>query len=43
MVLLQNSFIPATALDIDDNCRLKVRYADGREEYLYSGEISIKV
>lgn len=43
MVLSQNGSIPATALGIDDDCRLKVRYADGREEYLHAGEISIKV
>ncbi|MFA9380885.1 MAG: biotin--[acetyl-CoA-carboxylase] ligase [Acetanaerobacterium sp.] len=35
--------IPAQALDIDDVCHLKVRYEDGREEYLSSGEISIRV
>lgn len=33
----------ATALDIDDRCRLKVRYCDGREEYLFSGEVSLKL
>lgn len=32
----------ATALDIDSACRLKVRYGDGAEEYLSSGEIRIK-
>ena len=34
--------IPATALDIDDDFRLHVRYLDGREEYLQSGEVSVK-
>lgn len=31
----------ATALDIDDDCRLIVRYADGHTEALNSGEISV--
>lgn len=33
----------AIALDIDNMCRLKVRYDDGTEEMLSSGEISIRV
>ncbi len=33
----------ATVIDIDNQCRLKVRYKDGKEEYFSSGEISIKV
>lgn len=33
---------PATVLGIDDECRLLVRYKDGREEALSSGEISIR-
>ncbi|MBR0400679.1 MAG: biotin--[Mogibacterium sp.] len=32
----------ARALDLDDECRLLVRYEDGSEEYLSSGEISIR-
>ncbi len=32
----------ALALDIDDACRLKVKYPNGKTEYLSSGEISIK-
>ncbi|MDO4481116.1 MAG: biotin--[acetyl-CoA-carboxylase] ligase [Bacillota bacterium] len=32
----------AKALDIDSSCRLKVEYDDGTQEYLNSGEISIK-
>lgn len=32
----------ATALDIDDDCRLLVKYGDDTEEWLSSGEISIK-
>ncbi|GHU42052.1 bifunctional ligase/repressor BirA [Clostridia bacterium] len=43
LVLLQTGGVPATALDLDDDCHLKVRYEDGKEEYLYSGEISIRV
>ncbi len=34
---------PAHALDVDDRCRLVVEYADGRQETLSTGEISIKV
>lgn len=33
---------PATALDIDDECQLKVRYEDNKTEFLNSGEISIR-
>lgn len=34
---------PATALDIDESCRLLVEYDDKTREYLNSGEISIKL
>lgn len=34
---------PATALNIDDNGALLVRYADGREEVLRSGEVSVRL
>ena len=34
---------PARALDVDERCRLVVEYADGRQESLSTGEISIKV
>lgn len=33
----------ATALAIDDNCHLLVKYEDGTEEALSSGEVSVKV
>ena len=33
----------ADAIDVDDECRLLVRYDDGSEEWLCSGEISIKL
>ena len=33
---------PATMLGADEDCRLHVRYEDGREEYISSGEISIR-
>ena len=33
---------PARALDIDGEFRLHVRYEDGAEEYLQSGEVSVK-
>lgn len=32
----------ATALEIDKECRLLVRYTDGRSEWLSSGEVSIR-
>lgn len=32
----------ATALGVDEQCRLRVRYADGREEVLSSGDVSIR-
>ncbi len=35
--------VPAVATGIDDECRLQVRYRDGSEETLSSGEISIGV
>ncbi len=34
---------PAHAFAIDENCRLGVRYQDGREEFLFGGEISIRL
>lgn len=33
----------AHAFAIDENCRLGIRYQDGREEFLFGGEISIKL
>jgi len=42
-ILKGDNITPATAVGIDDNCALLVRYADGREEALSSGEISIRV
>lgn len=41
-VLRGGEVIPATALDINDECHLLVRYRDGSEEYLRSGEVSIR-
>ncbi len=34
---------PATAIDVDEACRLRVRYDDGREEVLSSGDVSIRL
>ena len=34
--------VPATAVDVDDECRLLVRYDDGSEESLSSGEVSVR-
>ncbi len=42
-VLKNNEKISAKAIKIDDQCRLKVRYPDGSEELLPTGEISIKL
>lgn len=43
LVLRGDKQIEAVAVDIDDECQLIVRYADGREEALSSGEVSTKV
>lgn len=42
-VLKNCSEFRARALSIDDNCRLLVEYPDNSQEYLSSGEISIKI
>ena len=42
VILRGGDAIPAKALDIDNDCHLLVRYPDGRQEYLSSGEISIR-
>jgi len=42
IIISQGSSREATAIDIDQECRLKVRYDDGSEELLSSGEISIR-
>lgn len=42
-VFKNDTLFPATALDIDDECRLKVMYDNGETELLNSGEISIKL
>ena len=41
-VISAGKAFPATAIDVDESCRLRVRYDDGREELLSSGEISIR-
>lgn len=41
MVIKENQQQQATAVDIDNDCRLKVRYPNGDEEYLSSGEVRI--
>lgn len=41
-VLRDGEAIPATAVDINEHCHLLVRYTDGSEEYLSSGEVSIR-
>ena len=42
-VLKNGEKITAKAIEIDDKCRLKVLYKDGKTEYLSSGEISVKL
>lgn len=42
-VINGNDYTEAIALDIDDDCRLKVRYDDGTERFLSSGEVSIVI
>ncbi len=37
------SIAEATALEIDRNCRLKVRFKSGEEKWLSSGEVSVKL
>ncbi len=41
-VLTGRDTIPATAIDIDEECRLIVRYEDGHTEALFSGEVSVR-
>lgn len=41
MVIKENQQQQATAVDIDNDCRLKVLYPNGDEEYLSSGEVRI--
>lgn len=41
MVIKENQQQEATAVGIDDDCRLKIRYPNGDEEYLSSGEVRI--
>lgn len=42
-VFQDNKQREATAMDIDSDCRLKVRYDNGEEEYLSSGEVSVRI
>ena len=41
-VIKGNAKIPATALDVDSECRLLVEYEDGKQELLSTGEVSIR-
>lgn len=38
-----NETLPATAMEIDNKCRLKVKLKDGSTRWLSSGEVSIRV
>ena len=42
LVVKGEETFPATALDLDENCRLQVRYDDGKEEFLQAGEIHVR-
>ena len=42
-VLRGGDAVPAVAVDINDECHLLVRYPDGSEEYLSSGEVSVRL
>jgi len=42
-VISGDSVVSAHVLDLDEECGLVVRYEDGTEEVLRSGEISIRV
>lgn len=42
-VIKGDCILPATALYIDNDCKLLVEYENGDREYLSSGEISIKI
>ncbi len=42
-IISGDNMVPATLLGVDDECHLKVRYEDGREEAISSGEISIRL
>ncbi len=42
LVLKHDGAVPANAVSVDDSCRLVVRYADGTEEALSSGEVSVR-
>lgn len=43
MLLKNGDIIPAKALAIDNDCRLKVEYKNGKTEFISFGEISIKL
>ena len=43
LILKDKETIPALAIEIDRNCRLKVQYEDGTNQWLSSGEVSIKI
>lgn len=42
-VITDNNQRKATIIDINNDCHLKVRYENGDEEYLSSGEVSIQI
>jgi BirA family transcriptional regulator, biotin operon repressor / biotin---[acetyl-CoA-carboxylase] ligase len=42
MIIKRDGNIEAKALDIDEEGRLLVQYADGKQEYVISGEVSIR-
>ena len=42
-VIQNGSKTPATALDIDDDARLLVRYEDGKTAFISTGEVSVRL
>ncbi len=42
-VIEKDKNLPAVAVDIDDSCRLKVRFSDGHEKLLNSGEVTLRI
>ena len=42
LILRGGQSVPALALAVEDDFSLRVRYADGREERVFSGEVSVR-
>lgn len=42
-VVTNDEILPAVAVDIDDDCRLKVLFSDGHEKLINSGEVTLRL